>query len=180
MSGRQRRLVERIVEPSFLEALEDKPMDELRRMREEVREAENELSFERRLCQGRIDILSAELESRTGNARSDLVDRLPEILGAEAIPHTDAKLPSRAPDFSIPRNADVHRRRVEEIVGEQTLARLSQIDVDEIKQIIGSLGEHEKSVSSRRRAIHGVMDAIQAEIVRRYTSGEADPAAALR
>lgn len=150
-------------------------------MRDECRDGENELSFERRLCQARIDILTAELERREGKGEGDLLDRLPQILaeGGHGGESPDAPLPARAPDFSIPRSADVPRRRVEEIAGEQTLARLSQISVDEIKGIIESLAEHERTVSARRRRAHEVMDEIQAEIVRRYTSGEADPTAAL-
>jgi hypothetical protein len=44
---------------------------------------------------------------------------------------------------------------------------------------MASLAEHERNLSARRRKLHEVMDLIQAEIVRRYTSGEADPTAAL-
>lgn len=178
MNEKRRRLVERVAEPSYLDGLSEKPIEEVRLMRDECREAENELSFERRLSQARIDILSAELQRRSGNHDDELVARLPEILATEARPG-EGPLPSRAPDFSIPRNADVPRRRVEEIVGEQTLARLREIDTDEIKSIIHSLAEHEQKLSARRKKIHEVMDAIQAEIVRRYTSGEADPSAAL-
>jgi hypothetical protein len=64
---------------------------------------------------------------------------------------------------------------VEEIVGEQTLARLPQVPTGEIKGIIESLAEHEKTLSERRRRIHDILDEIQAEIVRRYTEGGADP-----
>ncbi|HYN37491.1 MAG TPA: aerial mycelium formation protein, partial [Actinomycetota bacterium] len=63
--------------------------------------------------------------------------------------------------------------------GEQTLARLPEIDLDELRKIIEMLAEYETTVSSRRRSIQEVMDKIQAEIVRRYTSGETDPTAAL-
>ena len=56
--GRKRRLVERIADPMYLEDLGDKSLEELRAMREECRDGETELSFERRLCQARIDILS--------------------------------------------------------------------------------------------------------------------------
>lgn len=144
----------------------------------EGREAENELSFERRLCQARTDILSAELQRREGKGSDDLLERLPQILAREGA-RSGEPLPSRAPDFSIPRNADVPRRRVEEIVGEQTLARLSTLHSEEIAEIIRSLQEHERTLSVRRRAVHEVMDLIQAEIVRRYQSGEADPTSAL-
>jgi hypothetical protein len=79
----------------------------------------------------------------------------------------------------VPRNADIPRRRVEEIAGEQTMARLSGLQVSEIKEIMSNLAEHERNLSARRNKVHEAMDGIQAEIVRRYTSGEADPTAAL-
>lgn len=178
MTDHKRRLVERVVDPAYLEGLTDRSIQDLRDMRDDCREGEQELSFERRLCQARIDILSAELERRAGSGGDDLLARLPEILATEASQEA-GPLPARAPDFSIPRNADIPRRRVEEIVGEQTLARLSQLSIDEVKGIIGTLGEHERAVSEHRRRVHEVMDSIQAEIVRRYTSGEADPAEVL-
>jgi hypothetical protein len=178
MSEQKRRLIEVVLEDGYVDGLRDRTIEELRSMREDAREAENELSFERRLCQARVDILSAELERRSkGENDEGLVARLPEILAGEA--GGSATLPNRAPDFSIPRNADVPRRRVEEIVGEQTLSRLPSLEVDEIKSIIESLADHERTVSKRRKSVHEVMDTIQAEIVRRYTSGEADPAEAL-
>ncbi len=178
MTGRERRLSERVTHPSYLEGLRDKSIDDLRTMREECREAETEVSFERRLCQGRLDILNAEVSRREGGSEGDLVGRLPEILGGETRNTGDQPLPSRAPDFSVPRNADVPRRRVEEVVGEQTLARLGEIDLEELRGIIETLADYERTVSTRRRSIQDVMDKVQEEIVRRYTSGEADPTAA--
>jgi hypothetical protein len=178
-----RRLVERIVAPSYLDGLESIDIQALREMRDECREGENELSFERRLCQARIDILTAELERRAGHGNEDLLARLPEILAAERASMGTGEvnpLPSRAPNYAIPRNADVPRRRVAEILGEQTLSRLSHIDTEEIKSIVTSLADHERRVSEDRRRVHDVMDRVQAEIVRRYTSGEADPSAAFR
>jgi hypothetical protein len=179
MTEQKRRLVERITNPAYTDRLTDTSLDELRKMRDECREGENELSFERRLCQARIDILSAELERRSGGASEGLLERLPEILASESSRPTSGHLPSRAPDFSVPRNVDVPRRRVEEIVGEQTLARLPSISTDEIRTIISSLAGYEGSVSARRKQVHEVLDAVQAEIVRRYVSGEADPTTAL-
>lgn len=180
MNEVKRRLVDRIIEPAYLEAYEDRSIDELRALRDECAEGENEVSFERRLCQARIDILSAELDQRSGNAAGgDLISRLPQIL-AEERSGGDAVLPSRAPDFSIPRNTDIPRRRVEEIVGEQTLARLAEVPTEEIRKIIESLAQHERNLSEKRRKVHEVVDALQTEIVRRYTSGEADPDALLR
>lgn len=167
-----------MADPSYLEGLQSKPLDELRQMREECKEVERELSFERRLCQARVDILAAELERRTSGNDDSLLDRLPQILASE-VGGGDASLPERAPDLSVPRNADIPRRRVDEIVGEQTLAKLPSLQPAEIKGIIQSVSDHERDVSSKRKAVQDVMDRIQSEIVRRYTSGEADPSAAL-
>lgn len=174
--GRKRRLVERVVDPSYSEDLESRAVEELRSMREECREGENELSFERRLCQARIDILTAELARREGGGdQGSIVERLPDILSAEA-PSSRSALPTRAPDFSIPRNADIPRRRVDEVVGEQTLARLGSLPTEELRERADSLKEYEKAVSAKRKAVQQVMDRIQKEIVRRYATGEADPA----
>jgi len=179
MDARKRRRYEVISDPTYVESLETRSLEDLRALRDECREVENELSFERRLCHARIDILRAEIERRMGNQDQDLLSRLPEILGSAEFRGDSAALPDRARDLSVPRNADIPRRRVEEIAGEQTMARLSGLQVSEIKEIMTNLAEHERNLSTRRNKIHDVMDSIQAEIVRRYTSGEADPTAAL-
>jgi hypothetical protein len=177
--GAKRRLVDRVIDPSYLEGVNDLSMEDVRARREEAHEAEKELSFERRLCQARIDILTAELDQRSGKAQGDLIDRLPAILAAEGSSSSEPGLPSRAPDFSIPRNADVPRRRVEEVEGEQALARLSALSDDEIRSRVDSLKEHERTVSDKRLKVQAVVDMFQAEIVRRYAEGEADPAASV-
>ena len=179
MDSHRRRRYEAIAEPGYVEDLEGRSLEDLRALRDECREVENEISFERRLCHARIDILRAEIERRSGEQDQDLLSRLPEILGSAELRGEEAALPSRAPDLSIPRNVDIPRRRVEEIAGEQTMTRLNQLQSDEIKEIMSNLAEHERNLSARRRKLHEVMDVIQAEIVRRYTSGEADPSVAL-
>lgn len=177
MSDR-RRLVDRVTDPGYTADLGSKPEEELRTMRDETRDGENDLSFERKLCQARIDILTAELARREGKEVGDLVGRLPEILASEPSGR-EGPLPDRAPDLSIPRTADVPRRRVEEIAGERILAHLTKIPDEEIQQIIESLREHERDLSARRKSVQEVLDVIQRELLRRFKSGEADPTAAL-
>lgn len=174
----KRRFADRITDPAYLADLGSRPEEELRAMREECKAGETEISFERRLCQARIDILTAELDRRAGKGGDDLLKRLPQILADEEVDRS-GPLPSRAPDFSIPRTADIPRRRVEEIAGERILARLPKIPDDEIKGIVGSLQAHEQDLSARRKAVQEVLDRIQQEFLRRYKSGEADPTAAL-
>lgn len=175
-----RRLVDRIVDPVYTAGIEDRSDDDLKAMLAESAETENEVSFERKLCQGRIDILKAELARREeGRDSSDLVSRLPQILAGDEPRSDSGALPSRAPDFSIPRNADIPRRRVEEIAGEQTLARLPQLPDAEIGSVIQALSEHESTLSARRKALHEVIEVLQRENIRRMKSGEIDPTSAL-
>lgn len=178
MTSYKRRLLDRITDPAYLQGLSERPVEELRAMRAECASAENELSFERRLCQARIDIIEAELARRTGGG-GDLVSQLPRILAGE-MGEQAGPLPQRAPDLSVPRNADVPRRRVEEIAGEHILGQLPKMGDEELTQVADSLRSHERSISDARHRVHEVIDLLQAELVRRYQSGEADPSAALR
>jgi hypothetical protein len=172
----KRRRVDQVTDPSYVQGLTNRSTDDLKRMRDEAGAIENEISFERRLCQARIDILTAELDHRSGKS-GDVISRLPEILADEGRSEAgDVGLPSRAPDHSIPKNVGILRRRVEEIVGEETLARLSDVSTDELKTIIASLGKHETNLSQQRRLLHEVLDRIQGEIVGRYSEGDADAA----
>ena len=130
-------------------------------------------------ARGAIDILKAELSRREeGRDTSDLVARLPQILAGDSRAE-GGTLPSRRRIYSIPRNADIPRRRVEEIVGEQTLARLPQLPDEEIRSVIRALTEHESNLSARRKALHEVIETLQGETVRRLKSGETDSTAAL-
>jgi RsiG-like len=66
--------------------------DELKRLIEDLEHQEREVSYQRRLLHGKIDILRAELVARlrTSGGRSVLdqvdVDRLTEILAGKAAP----------------------------------------------------------------------------------------------
>ncbi len=62
--------------------------DELKSLIEELEREENDVSYRRRLLQGRIDILRAERTARLkGKGVGDVdVDRLTDILAARAAP----------------------------------------------------------------------------------------------
>ena len=65
--------------------------DDLKTLIDELTEEENEVSFRRRLLQGRIDILRAERTARLkGKGVSDVdVEALTDILAARSAPQTD-------------------------------------------------------------------------------------------
>ena len=68
------------------------PDDDLRSLIRELEKEENEVSYRRRLLQGRIDILRAELVARlqkqieTGESQLADVERLSDILASKGAP----------------------------------------------------------------------------------------------
>jgi anti-sigma-K factor RsiG len=65
--------------------------DDLKRLIDELEQEENEVSFRRRLLQGRIDILRAERTARLkGKGVSEVdVERLTDILASRSSPPAD-------------------------------------------------------------------------------------------
>ena len=65
--------------------------DDLKKLIDELTEEENEVSFRRRLLQGRIDILRAERTARLkGKGVSDVdVEKLTDILSSRSAPQND-------------------------------------------------------------------------------------------
>ena len=75
--------LDRILADDYLASLPDRPVAELRALRAECQTVETQLSYLRRMVQGRHDIVTGEIDRRGhGGDRydvSDLVDRLPEV-----------------------------------------------------------------------------------------------------
>jgi len=75
--------VERLVAPDFVEGMAEAPVAELRARRDECMRAEVVVSYLRRVLQGELDLVRAELELRSSGERGDasrLVEELPSIL----------------------------------------------------------------------------------------------------
>src|SRR5689334_7363186 len=88
--------IQRLLDPSFVDALGGRALDDLRSMKAECTDVENALSYLRRLAQARIEILKAEHERRVqGGNLGDLVNDLPRILSAESgrSTFTDTRVP---------------------------------------------------------------------------------------
>jgi hypothetical protein len=82
--GLQRQDVDRLLSPEFVQGLAEAPVGELRSKRAECRRIEDLVSYLRRVVQGQIDLVVAEMEIRLGGGASDhqhqLVEDLPSIL----------------------------------------------------------------------------------------------------
>lgn len=148
--------------------LEKLHLSELRGLRRRSQQEEADLSYVRRLLQGRIDILGAELERRTG-PESPVVDRLSEIL---------ADMPSRVRSSArhvtlrTPQSEE-YRRLAEEMLSEVGLSDLEARTDDELHGALGRLVRYEQHVSRRRQQMQRTTDDCSAEIARRYRDGEA-------
>lgn len=169
MAGNRR--IDRITTPDYLDGVESIPLDQVRARRDECLEEETALSYARRLLHGRMDILRAELDRRAGKEGS-LLDHLAEILADDEPMPARGAFPTLDPDFS----QDHPKRLVERLISDDTLMKLSSLSPEEIEAVITTLSDAERDVSAQRRTVHDVLDRVTAEMVRRYKSGEADPA----
>ncbi|MFC3573210.1 AmfC protein [Streptomyces yaanensis] len=145
-------------------------LPELRALRRDAQRDEADLSYVRRLIQGRIDILRAELARRGGRAAPEQVmERLPEILrDAPARQRSSA----RHVTVGTP-HGEEYRRLAAEMLDEVELSDLKARTDDELGAGMGRLVRYERQVSRRRQQLQRTADGCSAEIARRYREGEA-------
>ena len=124
-------------------------------------------------------MVRGELERRASGERGDLaalVDDLPRILsehsggGGGRLPHTLE--PSKV-DPALKAELDTITD------GGMKVALLPSAGDDELVALASELDELERRVSSRRRLLHRTIDLLNAELARRYGSGELTPEGAL-
>lgn len=143
-------------------------LPELRVVRRDSQQEEADLSYLRRLLQGRIDILRAEIARRSAQ-QSPLLDRLPEILTDLPSRHRSS---ARHVTVGTP-HSEEYRRLAEEILGEVELSDLTARTDQELQDAMGRLIRYEQQVSRRRQSLQRTADDCSAEIARRYREGEA-------
>ncbi|GAA2234675.1 aerial mycelium formation protein [Streptomyces indiaensis] len=152
-------------------------LPELRTLRREAQRDEADLSYLRRLLQGRIDILRAEVARRTpaGDASAtapeegSVVERLAEILRDDPARHRSS---ARHVTLSTPQGEE-YRRLAAEMLAEVELSDLDARTDLELNTAMGRLERHEQQVSRRRRRLQRTADECSSEIARRYREGEA-------
>ncbi|HUR15247.1 MAG TPA: aerial mycelium formation protein [Mycobacteriales bacterium] len=174
-SGQGTRRIDRVLAEDFLSGLQEAPLADVRALRADAEQEEADLSYVRRLVQGRIDIVKAELARRTGGGSVSLVDSLADVLSED---RGSAHGMGRHVTVE-PSRVDAHQRYVETLVADVDLTDTTARSDAELASALDVLAAEEQTVSAKRRKVQEVMDALSAEVTRRYRDGEADVSALL-
>jgi len=156
-------------------------MAELRARRNALQEAELALSYVRRQVQVRLDIVLDERQHRAVGAAardaSALVADLPKILAE----HGGGAARGSFPDVAVPPEAvEAVVADLDTIIGARELGAVGSLPGERLDAVADQLEVFERRVSQRRRALHGAIDALQEEMLRRYKTGEASVDALLQ
>lgn len=159
-----------VLEEDYLIDLDTLDLTELRTRRDTAEDVESQISYYRRLLQGRMDLLSFEMRRRSGEESRSLLDALPEILasglvlGQEPTPRHIEVMP--------PLPSTTGRRLIDQIMDDGVLTRLPDMSDEEVAEARQRLADFESHLSEQRRQLHTVIDRLQVEIVGRYRSQE--------
>jgi hypothetical protein len=145
-------------------------LPELRSLRADLQHQDDVVSYVRRLAQARLDLVRAEMRRRTRHVSdANITGELPVILGSH-LTGGPARPPRPADDFSDhPLAAEL-----DELCSEAGSADLESMDDAELAAFAAQLHEFEQARSAERKELFGRIDALSAELVRRYRDGEAD------
>ena len=145
----------------------------LRDLRRSAQQEEADLSYLRRLLQGRIDILRAELTRRAtpGAPVVDrlIVNRLPEILADAPTAH---RASARHVTVTTPLR-EQYRQLATSMLAEVELSDLTARTDQELSGAMNRLVRYERRISGQRQSLQRTADDCGAEIARRYREGEA-------
>jgi phage terminase small subunit len=172
-----RRRIDRVLAPGFVDAVDALDLEELRVRRADADQEEVDLSYARRLLQGRLDILRAEQASRSGEGplaqqpRTDveIVAALSRILADD---NRQTRGLGKHVSSSSPSRVGEHRREAERAVADVGGSDLRALDDAQLAEAIAGIADIEARVSRSRRRVQGVLDVLTEEIARRYAAGE--------
>ena len=167
-----RRRIDIVLEPGYLEGLDTLDLDELRRRRDTAEDVEAQISYYRRLLHGRMDLLNFELRRRSGEEERTLLEALPEILASGMILGGEPNL--RHIETMPPIPTTTGRRLIDKIMDDGVLTELPDLTEDEVREAIDRLREVETELSNQRKQLHSVIDSVQDEIVSRYRSEQGE------
>lgn len=170
--------LQRLLADDCLKGMTDMPLDRLRGLRVEASAAEGDVSFVRRVAQGRLDIVGHEAKRRAGgeapNAAQvdDLLFDMPDILTDPAVDGA-GRTPRAVPVLEPGKIALGLVDDLNKIASPSDLSGVANLDKGQLADLFDSLREFEVDMSAIRRQLHDRIDSMQDEIARRYREGEA-------
>lgn len=179
LESQNRRRIDIIRDPAFLEDLSEITTTELRSRRHMCEDVASELSYYRRMLHGRLDLLRFEQRRRSGDETRSLIEALPEILAdrtSTEVEENGGPNPGMSRNFVIetPEIPSSGRRSVDRALGDDFLTHLPAIDDDDLEAIKADLSEVEGEVSDQRNDLYTALEKIHDELARRYKDGSAD------
>jgi hypothetical protein len=141
-------------------------LDELRGLRSELQQQDDVVSYARRVAQARLDLVKSEVARRAsdGKVSDDVTDVLSQHLTGG---------PARPPRPTEDLSDDELSSELDAICAEYHYGRVEELDETELAALATAIGAFERRVSLDRRARFDKLDALSAELVRRYRDGEA-------
>ncbi len=149
------------------------PMHQLRTLRDRLSEIEGGLSYGRRIAQGRLDILMAEMQRRSDageETTEELIGRLPSVLARQSRSESSPRL---LRDVDLPEFSAELVGRISMIFDVTDAGRLSQTELSELMTVADRLSDYERDISLKRHEVHRLIDELQEEIITRYRTGAA-------
>jgi hypothetical protein len=154
---------EEVVDPKGLS------LDELRALRNQLQSEDDEVSYVRRVAQARVDLVRAEQHRRErGEVSEDLPTELRVVLSSHL---TGGPPRPPRPVENLGDNALSHE--MEAVCSEHGFSRIEELSLAELTELERQLTTFERRVSDDRRDRYDRLDALSAELVRRYREGEA-------
>jgi hypothetical protein len=141
---------------------------DLRELRSQQQAAEDAISYVRRLVQARLDLVSAEQKRRNNGEDRTVSDDLPAILGR----HLNSG-PARPPRPTVDLSDHPIAVELDELCSGLGAHHITELNDTELTALSDALQAFEQARSSERRELFGTIDALSAELVRRYRDGEA-------
>ena len=144
-------------------------LDELRTVRNRLQDEDDVVSYVRRVAQARLDLVRAEAHRRErGAAPDDLSSELRVVLSSQL---TGGPPRPPRPVEHVAENA--LSDELDTLCAERGFGRLEELLASDLTELENMLTAFERRVSDDRRARFDRLDALSAELVRRYREGEA-------
>jgi hypothetical protein len=170
--------LQRLLAKDLLPDVTAVPLADLRQLRVACSAAEGDVSFVRRVAQGRLDIVGHEVRRRSGAADdapelNGILFDLPDILTLGA-PGSGGATSARMVAIQEPGLlAQALLSDLDQAAAPSELTSANQLADDRLASLLEDLRAFEVELSTNRRRLHERIDSIQGEIARRYRDGEA-------